>query len=298
MPELPEVETVRRGLETVLTGAKVRRVEARRPDLRFPLPTRFAARLEGQTIERLERRAKYLIAVLSGGEALVMHLGMTGRFTIESRGSAALLGDYVYQKGADPKHDHVVFHLIGGHLSGDVRVVYNDPRRFGFMMMMADADRDQHALFKNLGVEPLGLELTAEHLAKRAFARKTNLKTFLMDQRNIAGLGNIYVSEALHRAGLSPGRAARFLSDRRGLPTDRARALVPAIKSVLEQAIAAGGSTLKDYRDAGGAKGSFQDAFAVYGREGEACQRLGCSGIIERSVHAGRATYACKFCQR
>ena len=293
MPELPEVETVMRGLETVLTGAKVRRVEARRPDLRFPLPERFAARLEGQTIERLERRAKYLIAVLSGGEALVMHLGMTGRFTIERRGSAALLGEYTYQTGANPKHDHVVFHL-----SGDVRVVYNDPRRFGFMMMMADADRDQHALFKNLGVEPLGLELTAAHLAKRAFARKTNLKTFLMDQRNIAGLGNIYVSEALHRAGLSPGRAARFLSDRRGLPTDRARALVPAIKSVLEQAIAAGGSTLKDYRDASGAKGSFQDAFAVYGREGEACRRPRCLGIIERSVHAGRATYACKVCQR
>lgn len=298
VPELPEVETVRRGLEPVLTGSKVRRLEARRPDLRFPLPERFAARVEGQTVVRLERRAKYLIAVLSGGEALVMHLGMTGRFTIEApsiKGGrcAERLGEYIYPSGADPKHDHVVLHLGGGQ-----RVVYNDPRRFGFMVMMADGDRAQHALFKALGAEPLGAGLTADYLAQRACNRKVNLKSFLMDQRNIAGLGNIYVSEALHRAGLSPDRAARFLSDKRGAPTDRARALVPAIQSVLEQAIAAGGSTLKDYRHTDGEKGAFQEAFAVYDRDGAPCVRSGCSGIIRRTVHTGRATYACPVCQR
>lgn len=292
MPELPEVETVRRGLEPVLVGAKVRRVEARRADLRFPLPDRFAARLEGQTIERLERRAKYLIAVLSGGEALAMHLGMTGRFTIASGKSAALLGEYVYPAGADPKHDHVVFHLTGG-----ARVIYNDPRRFGFMEMMAESERSGHALFRNLGAEPLGSELTPDYLASRAHRRKVNLKAFLMDQRNVAGLGNIYVSEALHRAGLSPNRGARFLSDRHGLPTDRARALVPAITSVLEAAIAAGGSTLRDYRHADGERGAFQEAFAVYDRQGQPCSRAGCPGTIQRHVHGGRATYFCGVCQ-
>lgn len=293
MPELPEVETVRRGLEPVLAGAKVRRVEARRPDLRFPLPERFAARVEGQTIVRLERRAKYLVAVLSGGEALVMHLGMTGRFTIQSDNRTALLGEYIYPAGADPKHDHVVLHVSGGK-----RVVYNDPRRFGFMILMADRDRPQHALFKALGAEPLSADLTAEYLAKRAFNRKVNLKSFLMDQRNIAGLGNIYVSEALHRAGLSPDRAARYLCDKRGQPTVRAHSLVPAIQSVLRQAISAGGSTLKDYRHADGEKGAFQEAFAVYDRADAPCVRPGCSGKVRRTIHGGRATYACTVCQR
>jgi formamidopyrimidine-DNA glycosylase len=293
VPELPEVETVRRGLAPVLVGHRVRRVEARRPDLRFPLPDRFSARLEGQTIERLERRAKYLVAVMSGGEALVMHLGMTGRFTISHEKSSQLLGDYIYDSGGDPKHDHVVFHLEGGR-----SVVYNDPRRFGFMLMMAEADRDRHALFKSLGVEPLGADLTPEYLAQRAHGRKLNLKAFLMDQRIVAGLGNIYVSEALHRAGLSPDRAARFLGDRRGHPTGRARALVPAITSVLAEAVAAGGSTLNDYRQADGEKGAFQDAFAVYDRAGQRCIRPGCCGHIKRTIHSGRATFACSTCQK
>ncbi|HPG88813.1 MAG TPA: bifunctional DNA-formamidopyrimidine glycosylase/DNA-(apurinic or apyrimidinic site) lyase [Hyphomicrobium sp.] len=293
MPELPEVETVRRGLEPVLCGVKIRRVEARRPDLRFPLPERFQSRVAGRTIERLERRAKYLVAVLSGGDALVMHLGMTGRFTVLAGNHAAFLGEYVYASGADPKHDHVVFELESG-----ARVVYNDPRRFGFMVMMRDDERASHALFKNMGVEPLGPDLTAEYLAQRAVGRKVNLKSFLMDQRNVAGLGNIYVSEALHRAKISPDRAARFLSDGRGRPTDRAYALVPAITSVLEQAIAAGGSTLKDYRHADGERGAFQESFAVYDRDGAPCPRPGCAGVIRRTVHTGRATYACSRCQR
>ena len=293
VPELPEVETVMQGLMPVLVGAKVCRLEAMRPDLRFPLPENFASRVEGQTIERLERRAKYLIAVLSGGEALVMHLGMTGRFSVARGRSSQLLGDYIYESGGDPKHDHVVFHVSGG-----VRVIYNDPRRFGFMLMMPEADRGEHALFRNLGTEPLGDKLTADYLAKRAHGKKVNLKAFLMDQRIVAGLGNIYVSEALHRAGLSPDRGARFLSGRHGRPTARAEALVPAIKSVLEQAILAGGSTLKDYRHADGAKGSFQEDFGVYDRDGQPCMRPGCDGEIKRRVHSGRATYFCPHCQK
>lgn len=293
MPELPEVETIRRGLEPVLAGARIRRLHMRRPDLRFPLPEHFAERVEGQRIERLIRRAKYLVAELSGGEALVMHLGMTGRFSVVTPQRQQVLGAYVYETEGDPVHDHVAFDLSNG-----VSVIYNDPRRFGFMVMMDAATRESHALFRRMGVEPLGPDLTAEYIASRAYGRKSNLKAFLMDQRNIAGLGNIYVSEALYRAAISPDRAARFLSDRSGLPTDRARALVPAIQSVLEQAIAAGGSTLKDYRHADGERGAFQESFAVYDREGAPCARPGCGGTIRRTVHSGRATYACTRCQR
>ena len=293
VPELPEVETVRRGLHPVLVGRRVLRLEARRPDLRFPLPERFAERLKSQRVLRLERRAKYLIAVLASGEALVMHLGMTGRFTIQRGAEAELLGDYIYDSGGDPKHDHVVFHLEGG-----IRVVYNDPRRFGFMVMMAETEREQHALFRHMGVEPLGKDLTADYLARRARGKKLNLKAFLMDQRIVAGLGNIYVSESLFRAGLSPDRPARFLADRKGRPTERAHALVPAVQSVLHQAIAAGGSTLNDYRQAGGEKGTFQETFSVYDREGEPCTRKGCRGSIKRTMHSGRATFACTVCQK
>jgi formamidopyrimidine-DNA glycosylase len=297
VPELPEVETVRRGLAPHLVGAQIYRVDARRPDLRFPLPAGFVARLEGQTIVGLERRAKYLVATLSSGELLVMHLGMTGRFSVlsgrDDSDTTELLGEYVYPSGTDPKHDHVVLHLNGG-----TRIVYNDPRRFGFMLMMADGERETHALFKNLGAEPLGAGLTADYLARRSHGRKVNLKSFLMDQRNVAGLGNIYVSEALYRAQLSPDRAARFLSDKRGQATERAHALVHAIRDVLSDAIVAGGSTLKDYRHADGEKGAFQDNFSVYDREGMKCLRRGCHGIIRRTVHTGRATFSCPACQR
>ena len=305
MPELPEVETVRRGLEPVLVGACIVRVEARRPDLRFPLPERFSERLAGVRVTGLERRAKYLIAGLSSGEALVMHLGMTGRFTVaygagddrsarnNTGAQLSTPGAYVYDTNSDARHDHVVFHLSGG-----ARVVYNDPRRFGFMLMMAEAERLDHALFRNLGSEPLGETLTPAYLAKRAWGKKVNLKAFLMDQRIVAGLGNIYVSEALYRAGLSPNRAAATLADRRGGATDRAHRLVPAIRSVLEQAIAAGGSTLRDYRDAEGRSGAFQESFAVYDRAQSPCERKGCGGTIKRIVHSGRATFYCSKCQR
>ncbi|PPC98723.1 MAG: DNA-formamidopyrimidine glycosylase [Hyphomicrobium sp.] len=293
MPELPEVETVCRGLAPSMVGRRITFLEARRPDLRFPLPDKFSERVAGHDIRTLTRRAKYLILGLSSGDDVVMHLGMTGRFTVVRNGHTDAIGDYVYETGGDPKHDHVVLHLDDGTC-----VVYNDPRRFGFMMMMAGADRERHALFKNLGVEPLGNAWTADHLASKARGKKVNLKAFLMDQRVVAGLGNIYVSEALHRAGLSPNRRASTLSDKHGAATERGHRLVPAVREVLERAILAGGSTLRDYRHADGTSGAFQDAFAVYDRAGEPCVRPGCRGIVRRVVHGARATYFCGVCQR
>ncbi len=293
MPELPEVETVRRGLAPALVGRRIARLDVRRPDLRFPFPENFAERVSGKTVNALERRAKYLIAALSSGDDLVMHLGMTGRFTIVTGNEANVPGQYVYESRSDPRHDHVEMHIAGGS-----RVIYNDPRRFGFMLLIPAAERENHPLFDGLGVEPLGSDLTPEYLAQRARAKKANLKALLMDQRVIAGLGNIYVSEALYRAGLSPNRAASSLSDAAGRPTERVRRLVPAIKDVLADALAAGGSTLRDYRQADGGSGSFQNEFAVYDRDGGPCPRPGCGGIIKRVVHTGRATYFCGRCQR
>ncbi|MGO4682280.1 bifunctional DNA-formamidopyrimidine glycosylase/DNA-(apurinic or apyrimidinic site) lyase [Hyphomicrobium sp. 2TAF46] len=293
MPELPEVETVRRGLAPVLVGSRIASLEARRPDLRFPLPERFAERVAGQTVIGLERRAKYLIASLSNGEDLVMHLGMTGRFTIVHDGTADTPGQYAHGAAPDPAHDHVVLHLKGG-----TRVIYNDPRRFGFMVMLARAERLQHPLFRELGAEPLGAELTPDYLASKAKSRKVNLKAFLMDQHVVAGLGNIYVSEALFQAGLSPNRSAKSLANRRGVPTEGAIRLVPAIRDVLERAIEAGGSTLRDYRHADGKRGAFQERFGVYDRAGSPCQTPGCGGEIRRVVHSGRATFYCPRCQR
>lgn len=293
MPELPEVETVRRGLEPVLVGRKVTQVETRRANLRFPLPERFAKRVEGAKILSLERRAKYLLAELSSGEDLLMHLGMTGRFTIVKNGVSVTPGDYAAETSGDAKHDHVVLHLTGG-----TRIVYNDPRRFGFILMLPHQERDTHALLNGLGVEPLDDAFSAGYLAARAAGRRVNLKALLMDQRTIAGLGNIYASEALFQARLLPSRMAPTLSDRNGKPNDRAVRLVAAIKAVLVEAIAAGGSTLRDYRHADGQAGSFQERFFVYDREGEPCMRAGCGGTIHRRVDSGRATYYCPRCQK
>ncbi|HVZ05887.1 bifunctional DNA-formamidopyrimidine glycosylase/DNA-(apurinic or apyrimidinic site) lyase [Hyphomicrobium sp.] len=293
MPELPEVETVRRGLAPVVVGRRITDVETRRPDLRFPFPERFFERLVGQKVVSLDRRAKYLIAGLSSGEDLVMHLGMTGRFTIVQHGHRETPGEYTNTVGPNPAHDHLLLRLSNGS-----RIVYNDPRRFGFMVMMPHAERAQHPLFRGLGVEPLSPELAPQYLARRAQGKKVNLKAFLMDQRIVAGLGNIYVSEALFWARLSPNRAARTLADRRGAPTEPAKRLVPAIREVLELAINAGGSTLRDYRDANGVSGGFQHRFAVYDRAGQPCPRPGCGGTIRRAVHAGRATFYCPRCQR
>ena len=297
MPELPEVETVRRGLEPVMAGKRLVRVEQRRPDLRFPFPDNFVARTEGQAIVRLGRRAKYLVVELESGEALIMHLGMSGRFTIEAPQSAPgapeMPGDFHHETAQSTAHDHVVFHLEDG-----ARVTYNDPRRFGFMDLVDMADLEVCRHFAAMGIEPLGNQLTAAYLAERAAGRTTDIKAFLLDQRHIAGLGNIYVCEALFRARLSPRRPAGVLANRRGKPTVRAERLVPLIRQVLDEAIAAGGSTLRDYRAADGALGYFQHAFAVYGREGEPCPTDGCQGKVRRITQAGRSTFFCGRCQK
>lgn len=293
MPELPEVETVRRGLEPVLAGRRIVRLEARRPDLRFPFPDAFAERVEGRRVTALTRRAKYLLAGIEGGETLIMHLGMTGRFTIEDEQGPAALGQYVYGAGSDPRHDHVVLHLAGG-----ARITYNDARRFGFMVLVPPGELEAHPLMKGLGPEPLSPAFNAEALASRAKGKKVNLKALLMDQRVVAGLGNIYVCEALYRARLSPERTAATLATRSGAPLQRTHDLVAAIKAVLQDAIQAGGSTLRDYRHADGSSGQFQDNFAVYDREGEPCARASCPGTVRRAVHANRSTFYCAKCQR
>lgn len=293
MPELPEVETVRLGLEPVLGGQQLLRVETRRPNLRFPFPPDFAERLEGRTVVALTRRAKYLLARLDSGDTLLMHLGMTGRFTIEDEKGPDALGQYVHERAGDPRHDHVVFHL-SRHRS----VIYNDARRFGFMMLVPEDQLTTHPLLDGLGPEPLGEQFTARYLAQRALGKKVNLKALLMDQRIVAGLGNIYVCEALYRAHLSPDRMASTLASAKGAPLARAQALVAAVKSVLIEAIAAGGSTLRDYRHADGASGAFQDRFLVYDRAGEPCTTPGCKGRLQRKVHSGRSTFYCPVCQR
>jgi formamidopyrimidine-DNA glycosylase len=294
MPELPEVETVRMGLEPVLLGGTFARVTINRADLRFPFPANFAKRLTGARVVQLERRAKYLLAHLSTGEALLMHLGMTGRFHIQAPGEKAshLLGDYEYDIGATDKHMHAVFEMRGG-----ARVTYADPRRFGYMLLIPEGELVEHAMIRGLGVEPLSEALTAEYLAKCAVGRRTDLKAFLMDQRNVAGLGNIYVCEALFRAKLKPSRSAATLATKTGKPTAHAVRLAETIKEVLRAAIAAGGSTLRDYRQADGSSGAFQNTFQVYGREGEACVRPGCRGTVQRSTQAGRSTFYCPVCQ-
>jgi formamidopyrimidine-DNA glycosylase len=293
MPELPEVETVRRGLAPALVGHTFAAVEQRRADLRFPLPQGFAGRLEGRSVERLERRAKYLLAHLSDGEVLLMHLGMTGRFTVESGDAQKVPGRFAHPVGAGAKHDHVVFRMQSG-----ATVTYNDARRFGFMLLIPEAELDVHPLLRGLGVEPLGPDLTPEHLARRAHGRAVDLKAFLSDQRVIAGLGNIYVCEALFRAKLAPRRLAASLATQKGRPSAHASRLVEAIRAVLKDAIAAGGSSLRDYRHADGELGTFQHTFAVYGREGLPCTRTGCRGTVRRIVQAGRSTFFCPKCQR
>jgi formamidopyrimidine-DNA glycosylase len=311
MPELPEVETVRRGLAPFLVGNSFARVEQRRPDLRFPLPQNFAKRLSGRKVEALDRRAKYLLARLDGGEVLVMHLGMTGRFSIDRPGRTArssrnqaeaprgfddaplVLGEFVYADEGLPKHEHVVFHLRDG-----TALRYHDARRFGFMDLVPAARLEEHALFRGLGVEPMSPAFTPEWLAKRLNGKKTSIKAALVDQRLIAGLGNIYACEALHRAGISPLRKAGSLATKSGKPTKKTEALVASVRAVLEAAIAAGGSSLRDYKRADGRLGRFQHRFRAYDREGKPCQRRGCGGTIRRIVQGGRSTFYCPTCQR
>ncbi len=293
MPELPEVETVRRGLAPAMVGARFESIDQRRPDLRFPFPADFAQRLTGRRIEALGRRAKYLLADLDDAQVLVMHLGMSGSFRVEAREGAETLGTYYHDTTKDPLHDHVVFDLSSG-----ARIVYNDPRRFGFMQIIARADLAEHALFKNVGLEPLGNELDGHVLARLFAGKAAPLKAALLDQTLVAGLGNIYVCEALHRAGLSPRRAAGTLARKDGSATERAHLLARVIRATLEEAVAAGGSTLRDHRLTDGTLGYFQHTFRVYDREGEACSRDGCGGMIKRIVQSGRASFYCGSCQR
>ena len=293
MPELPEVETVRRGLEPAMLGQVLARVEQRRPDLRFPLPEHFVERLTGRRVEGLSRRAKYLIADLDDGEALIMHLGMSGRFVVEAPGTPPTEpGAYYNEIGRHLQHDHVVFHLGSG-----ARVTYNDVRRFGFMDLLPRAELESSKHFAGMGIEPLGNELSGEVLAKLFAGKLAPLKAALLDQRLVAGLGNIYVCEALFRAGLHPEAAAGTITTPTGRPREAAHALAQIIREVLEEAVAAGGSTLRDFAHADGSLGYFQHRFKVYDREGDPCVTPGCGGLVKRLVQSGRSTFYCERCQ-
>ena len=296
MPELPEVETVRRGLEPAMAGARIEGVEQRRPDLRFPFPPDFVARLTGQTITALSRRAKYLLADLAGGEVLVMHLGMTGRFLVRHGDAVVAPGEFYPGAGADAAsasaHDHVVFHLSNG-----ATVAYNDARRFGFMDLVGRDELESCRHFREMGLEPLGNELSGETVARLFQAKRTPLKAALLDQRLIAGLGNIYVCEALFRAGLHPEAPAGSLATGEGAPAPQAHRLAEVIRAVLIEAVEAGGSSLRDYARTDGTPGSFQQAFQVYDREGEPCITPGCTGRVHRLVQSGRSTFYCPSCQ-
>ena len=300
MPELPEVETVRRGLQPAMEGARFTKVEVHRRDLRWPLPKDFAARLEGKTVTGMGRRAKYLLADLSSGDVLLMHLGMSGSFYVfDEKGGRAegakggTAGNYYHGRSQHVAHDHVIFHMSSGAVA-----TFNDPRRFGFMKIVARSKLDAEPLLNRLGPEPLGNEFDAAMLARACQGKKTSLKAALLDQRVVAGLGNIYVCEALFRARLSPRRMASTIASRSGAPNERAERLVEAIKAVLNDAIKAGGSSLRDHRLTDGELGMFQHHFRVYDREGEKCPTPGCKGTIKRIVQNGRSTFFCPDCQK
>ncbi|MBX3509487.1 MAG: bifunctional DNA-formamidopyrimidine glycosylase/DNA-(apurinic or apyrimidinic site) lyase [Parvibaculum sp.] len=293
MPELPEVETVRRGLAPAMEGRVIARLTQKRPDLRFPLPERFAARLTGRRISHLARRAKYILAHLepgvgAGPEVLIMHLGMSGRFTIHAPDGARAPGLFHHGMPGGETHDHIVFDMEDG-----ARIVYADHRRFGFMDLVPEAELETCRHLAGLGPEPLGNEFSAETLSARFKGRRTPVKSALLDQRNVAGLGNIYVCEALWRAGISPRRSAATVAG-----PARTERLAAAIRGVLTEAIAAGGSTLRDYAHTDGELGYFQHGFAVYDREGQACSKPGCGGTVRRIVQSARSTFYCPSCQR
>jgi formamidopyrimidine-DNA glycosylase len=300
MPELPEVETVRRGLQGAMEGARIVKAEIRRKDLRFPFQKDFVSRLEGQTVNGLGRRAKYLLADLGSGDVLLMHLGMSGSFRVLNDDEQKP-GQFHHPRNENRAHDHVVFQMSSG-----ATIVFNDPRRFGYMKVIARKALDQEPLLKGLGPEPLGNEFDAAMLARSCANRKTSLKAALLDQRVVAGLGNIYVCEALFRAHLSPRRLAATLSTKAGQrkgvaggePTEHAARLVDAIHDVLNQAIKAGGSSLRDHRQTSGELGYFQHSFCVYDREGEKCLTAGCSGVVRRFTQNGRSTFWCPKCQK
>lgn len=283
MPELPEVETVRRGLLPVMEGKRIDLAIQRRPDLRWPLPERFADRLTGRRVTRMGRRSKYILAELDSGETLIIHLGMSGRMLIEG----AVVGDYVHEAGGHGKHDHVEFHMEGG-----ARVIFNDARRFGAMDLCPTDGIDDHKMIRTLGPEPLGNAFNADLLAERLAGKMTPIKSALLDQKIVAGLGNIYVCEALFRSGISPKRMAGSIS------RARIETLTTEIRLTLQEAIEAGGSSLRDYRQADGELGYFQHSFKVYDREDQPCVTSGCRKTITRIVQSGRSSFYCTSCQR
>ncbi|WP_146592345.1 bifunctional DNA-formamidopyrimidine glycosylase/DNA-(apurinic or apyrimidinic site) lyase [Puniceibacterium confluentis] len=283
MPELPEVETVRRGLAPVMEGQVIVKAEVNRPDLRWPFPDGMARRLTGARVLALRRRSKYVLADLSTGETLLVHLGMSGRMLI----SGDPLGKFAHDHPAAQKHDHVVLHMDSG-----ARITFNDPRRFGAMDLMATLDAEHHPLLAALGPEPLSNVFNETHLVTRFGKRNTPVKSALLDQKVVAGLGNIYVCETLYRARINPMHKAGSIA------TSRLEALVPIIRQVLTEAIEAGGSSLRDFRQADGELGYFQHSFDVYGREGEPCHTAGCPDSVHRIVQSGRSTFYCPTCQR
>jgi formamidopyrimidine-DNA glycosylase len=285
MPELPEVETVRRGLAPALVGRRIARARTRRADLRFPFPARFAARLKGRRVDALERRAKYLLAHLDDGAVWITHLGMTGRWSIA--GAARQPGELYYSEPPDPAHTHVVIEIEDG-----ARLEFNDPRRFGYMDLIAEDALEAHPFFKAMGPEPLGNEFHLPYLKRALAGKKAPIKAALLDQRIVAGLGNIYAVEALWRAHIVPTKEAGRIA------TARLERLLHAIRAVLEEAIEAGGSTLSDYAQVDGAQGGFQHRFAVYDREGQTCLTKDCAGTVVRAVHSGRSSFWCPRCQR
>lgn len=283
MPELPEVETVRMGLAPVMEGQPIARVDVRRAGLRWPFPPRMAERLAGARVTGLRRRSKYILGDLDTGETLLIHLGMSGRMQI----SGSPLGRFHHDHPAAEKHDHVVFDMENG-----ARITFNDPRRFGAMDLFETGDDAAHPLLARLGPEPLGNGFHEDYLVTALAGKATPVKAALLDQRIVAGLGNIYVCEVLHRAGINPKRQAGQLS------SARVARLVPVIRTVLGEAIAAGGSSLRDYRQASGELGYFQHAFRVYDREGAPCPQPGCDGVVRRIVQSGRSSFYCPRCQR
>ena len=283
MPELPEVETVRRGLTPAMEGVQIARADINRPDLRWPFPPRMADRLSGQTVLRLRRRSKYILADLDSDETLLIHLGMSGRMLI----SGDPLGQFLHDHPAPEKHDHVVLHMANG-----ARITFNDPRRFGAMDLMATATSDEHPLLAKLGPEPLGNAFNEEYLKDALKGKNTPIKSALLDQRIVAGLGNIYVCEALYRARISPKRRAGQIS------ATRIATLVPIIRAVIAEAIDAGGSSLRDFRQTDGELGYFQHSFDVYDREDQPCRTAGCTRVIARITQSGRSSFYCPLCQR
>lgn len=287
MPELPEVETVRRGLEPVMAGQVITQAEVRREGLRWPFPPRMAERLTGARVLGLRRRSKYILADLSTGETLLIHLGMSGRMLIALTGQTGVeLGEFHHEMPKAEKHDHVVLEMAGG-----ARVTFNDARRFGAMDLLPTGAEEAHPLLAKLGPEPLGNRFDEAYLVARLKGRATPIKAALLDQQVVAGLGNIYVCEVLFRAGISPKRQAGRIA------AARVAGLVPIIRQVLAEAIEAGGSSLRDYRQADGELGYFQHNFRVYGREGEPCVAPGCTGHVARVVQSGRSSFYCPVCQ-